>query len=123
MHGRRCTLSKSRRIPTTATITRPAHHNRSPTEPPTPRFLTPTPPPTTARKASSDDETAEAPSKPAVPEDLDYYDGLLGQQPDADKAVMGGKDESASTSDYPIPLPSYLLLALATVLSLSLIHI
>lgn len=54
-----------------------------------------------------------------MPEDLDYYDGLLGQQPGADKAVMGGKDESASTSDYPIPLPSYLLLALATVLSIA----
>eukprot|EP00752_Nemacystus_decipiens_P004144 g3793.t1 len=76
-------------------------------------------PTTTARKASaSDEETAEA-TKPAVPEDLDYYDGLLGQQPGEDKGVMGGKDEPASTSDYPIPLPSYLLLALATVLSIA----
>lgn len=54
-----------------------------------------------------------------MPEDLDYYEGLLGQQPAADKAVAAGKDESASTSDYPIPLPSYLLLALATVLSIA----
>lgn len=78
--------------------------------------------PTTARKAStSDDETAEATpeSKAAVPDDLDYYDGLLGQQPGADKAAVGGRDEPASTSDYPIPLPSYLLLALATVLSIA----
>lgn len=54
-----------------------------------------------------------------MPEDLDYYDGLLGQQPGADRAVRGGEEEAASTSDYPIPLPSYLLLALATVLSIA----
>ncbi len=53
-----------------------------------------------------------------MPEDLDYYDGLLGQQPGADKAAQGG-GEPASTPDYPIPLPSYLLLALATVLSIA----
>lgn len=75
--------------------------------------------PATARRASaSDDETVE--SKPgAVPEDLDYYDGLLGEQPGADKAMASGKGEPGSTSDYPIPLPSYLLLALATVLSIA----
>lgn len=54
-----------------------------------------------------------------MPEDLDYYDGLLGQQPGADKAAVGGKGEPVSTSDYPIPLPSYLLLALATVVSIA----
>lgn len=94
------------------------------TERTTPRFLTTTTTTTTttARKASaSDEETAEAASesKPAVPEDLDYYDGLLGQQPGADNAVMDGNAEQAPTSDYPIPLPSYLLLALATVLSIA----
>lgn len=84
---------------------------------------------TTARRAaaSDDDVTAAEPapapaasasSSPAVPEDLDYYDGLLGQQPGADKAAQGS-GESASTTDYPIPLPSYLLLALATVLSIA----
>lgn len=79
---------------------------------------------TTARKAtaSDDDVAAEAatPESPSasVPEDLDYYDGLLGQQPGADRGVTGGKEEAA-TSDYPIPLPSYLLLALATVVSIA----
>lgn len=83
--------------------------------------------PKTARKATASDDdvtagegaaTPESPSA-SVPEDLDYYDGLLGQQPAADRAVRGGGDEAASTSDYPIPLPSYLLLALATVLSIA----
>lgn len=80
---------------------------------------------TTARKAAASDDDAVAekatPESPSasVPEDLDYYSGLLGQQPDADKAAMKGKDESASTADYPIPLPSYLLLAMATVLSIA----
>lgn len=104
----------------TITTRNPAH-DRSLTERTTPRFLTTT----TARKASgSDDETAEATpaSKSAVPEDLDYYDGLLGQQPGAEKAVMGGKGEQpVSTSDYPIPLPSYLLLAMSAVLSIAFI--
>ncbi|CAM9125661.1 unnamed protein product [Scytosiphon promiscuus] len=81
--------------------------------------------PTTARKAAASDDDAKAetatPESPSasVPEDLDYYSGLLGQQPGADKAAMKGKEESASTSDYPIPLPSYLLLAMATVLSIA----
>eukprot|EP00903_Cladosiphon_okamuranus_P010953 g10345.t1 len=85
------------------------------TDRPAPRFLTPT----TARKAAASDdetETAEATPEPraTVPEDLDYYDGLVGEQPGA---AMGGRNEP--TSDYPIPLPSYLLLALATVLSIA----
>lgn len=83
--------------------------------------------PKTARKATASDddvtaaEEAATPESPSasVPEDLDYYDGLLGQQPAADRAVSGGEEEAASTSDYPIPLPSYLLLALATVLSIA----
>lgn len=84
--------------------------------------------PTTARKAAASDddakkaeETATTPESPSasVPEDLDYYSGLLGQQPGADKAATKGKDESASSNDYPIPLPSYLLLAMATVLSIA----
>ncbi|CAM9882721.1 unnamed protein product, partial [Hapterophycus canaliculatus] len=81
--------------------------------------------PTTARKAavSDDDAAAETatPESPSasVPEDLDYYSGLLGQQPGADKAATKGKEKSASTGDYPIPLPSYLLLAMATVLSIA----
>lgn len=54
-----------------------------------------------------------------MPEDLDYYDGLLGQQPGANKAMRDVEGEGSSTSDYPIPLPSYLLLVLATVASIA----
>lgn len=79
---------------------------------------------TTARAAatSEDDDattTPAEPSKPAAPEDLDYYSGLIGQQPGADKAPASGKEEAVKTSDYPIPLPSYLLLVLATVVSIA----
>ena len=75
--------------------------------------------PTTA--SSNDDataaevETPPAQSKrnPAVPQDLDYFSGLVGQQPDGEG--NSGKSEADSKKDYPINLPSYLLLLLATV--------
>lgn len=63
-------------------------------------------------------ESAAAPKPSPVPEDLDYYDGLLGQQPGYDKA-MKEKGQDEITTDYPINLPSYLLLVLATVASIA----
>ncbi|CAM9401712.1 unnamed protein product [Ectocarpus fasciculatus] len=100
------------------------HHTRSLTTPVAARVRS-----TTARTAAtSEDDVDDAttttptaePAKPAaVPEDLDYYSGLIGQQPGADKAPASGKGEEVTTSDYPIPLPSYLLLVLATVVSIA----
>lgn len=79
----------------------------------------------TAATSEDDDATTPTtttpaePAKSAVPEDLDYYSGLIGEQPGADKAPASGKEEAVTTSDYPIPLPSYLLLVLATVVSIA----
>ncbi|CAB1116017.1 unnamed protein product [Ectocarpus sp. CCAP 1310/34] len=79
----------------------------------------------TAATSEDDDATTPTrttpaePAKAAVPEDLDYYSGLIGEQPGADKAPTSGKEEAVTTSDYPIPLPSYLLLVLATVVSIA----
>ncbi|CAN0536685.1 unnamed protein product, partial [Ectocarpus sp. 12 AP-2014] len=79
----------------------------------------------TAATSEDDDATTPTtktptePAKSAVPEDLDYYSGLIGEQPGADKAPASGKGEAVTTSDYPIPLPSYLLLVLATVVSIA----
>lgn len=54
-----------------------------------------------------------------MPEDLDYYSGLVGKQPGPGKVVEEKVVESAATTDYPINLPSYLLLCLATVASIA----
>ncbi|CAN0125421.1 unnamed protein product [Pylaiella littoralis] len=89
------------------------------------RKATPFLPKTAKRATASDDDVTAAeaatPKSPStsVPEDLDYYDGLLGQQPGANKAMRDVEGEGSSTSDYPIPLPSYLLLVLATVASIA----
>lgn len=103
---------------------------RSLTKPTRARFLT-------TRKATEDDSgpvpattdsqspvpatTDSQPSKPksAIPEDLDYYSGLVGVQPGAENDAKEREGESGVTSDYPIPLPSYLLLVLATVASIA----
>lgn len=72
--------------------------------------------------ASSDadaSESAASPKTSPVPEDLDYYDGLLGKQPGYDKAVKEKKGQNGVTTEYPINLPSYLLLVLATVASIA----
>lgn len=77
--------------------------------------------------SSNGDETAaeiavtEAQTKgtSAVPEDLDYYSGLVGRQPDIEGGL--GKDEVDVKKNYPINLPSYLLLLLATVACIAFI--
>lgn len=94
---------------------------RSLTKPTRTRFLT-------TRRATEDDSgpVAATPadpqstdSKSPVPEDLDYYSGLVGVQPGAENDAKEREGESGATTDYPIPLPSYLLLVLATVASIA----
>lgn len=64
-------------------------------------------------------QSAASPKASPVPEDLDYYDGLLGKQPGYDKAVKEKKVQNGVTTEFPINLPSYLLLVLATVASIA----
>lgn len=95
---------------------------RSLTKPTRARFLT-------TRNATEDDSgpVAATPADPPstadsespVPEDLDYYSGLVGVQPGAENEEKERVGESGATTDYPIPLPSYLLLVLATVASIA----
>ena len=94
---------------------------RSLTKATRPRFLT-------TRKATQDDSgpVSATPADPQstdsqspIPEDLDYYSGLVGVQPGAENDAKESEGESGATTDYPIPLPSYLLLVLATVASIA----
>lgn len=82
----------------------------------------------TARKAADGDaeeaalnppvpegDAEEAAPKPPVLEDMEYYSGLVNPPPE--DFNRGG--ESGATTDFPINLPSYLLLVLATVASIA----